>query len=84
MSLACTHASRTPVLQGWQAVARGAGGGGGAATQGTAPAVGAVAAQCMLVMELTQALPEWNNWLAYDVLFVRSVQGCLLWAQLQL
>ena len=60
------------------------GGGGGAATQGTAPAVGAVAAQCMLVMELTQALPEWNNWLAYDVLFVRSVQGCLLWAQLQL
>jgi len=31
---------------------------------GQAPhSTAAVAAMCMLVMELTRVLPEWNNWL---------------------
>ena len=51
----CTPAApplpRAP--QGWKGI-----------VSGQAPhSPGAVAAQCMLVMELTRVLPEWNNWL---------------------
>lgn len=56
---------RPPLLQGWQAVAEAATG------AGQQRSASSVAAQCMFVMELTRVLPEWNNWLAYDVLYIR-------------
>lgn len=52
-------------MQGWQGVAEAAAG------DGQQHSVASVAAQCMFVMELTRVLPEWNNWLAYDVLYIR-------------
>jgi len=55
---------RLAPLQGWQAIVKGA---------EDPQSVACVAAQCMLVMQLTRVLPEWNNWLAYDVLFIRWV-----------
>lgn len=48
--------------QGWCAIAAGAG--------GCDPAA-AVAAKCMLALELSRVLPEWSNWLSADVLYIR-------------
>jgi hypothetical protein len=38
---------------------------------GSQATAAAVAAQCMLVLELSRLVPEWNQWLAYDVLYIR-------------
>jgi hypothetical protein len=38
---------------------------------GSQTTAAAVAAQCMLVLELSRLVPEWNQWLAYDVLYIR-------------
>ena len=48
---------------------------------GSQTTAAAVAAQCMLVLELSRLVPEWNQWLAYDVLYIRygkSAQAALL------
>ncbi|PRW57389.1 formin 20 isoform X2 [Chlorella sorokiniana] len=48
------------VLEGWKGI-----------VSSQAPhSTAAVAAMCMLVMELTRVLPEWNNWLHADVLYI--------------
>ena len=47
----CPHTPPPP--QGWKGI-----------VSNQAPhSTAAVAAMCMLVMELTRVLPEWNNWL---------------------
>ncbi|KAL4452499.1 hypothetical protein ABPG75_008161 [Micractinium tetrahymenae] len=63
-------AEQLDVLEGWQGIAEATAGG-----QQQHSAAG-VAAQCMFVMELTRVLPEWNNWLAYDVLYI-SPEGMI-------
>lgn len=47
------HLPTPPLPQGWKGI-----------VSNQAPhSTAAVAAMCMLVMELTRVLPEWNNWL---------------------
>jgi hypothetical protein len=35
-----------------------------------------MAAQCMLVLELTRVVPDWSSWLAFDVLYI-SPEGLI-------